>query len=141
MKLFVKDITTGRIHQVGTDRHDSLMIVDGGLYYYNLQNGEGTYGGGYQFCNETGNTDFYNEEYDYYYNIGISEEKKQYKQDIKNLISEIEKLKIDKYPDLIKNQDYHIGYRDGVNCNIVDVKFILNKYIKEVVYDNNDNTR
>lgn len=87
MKIFVKDTETGKVHQVGTDRHDSLTLIDGGLHYYNLQCGEGTYGGGYQFCTENGNTDFNNEEYDNYYHIGFTEErfKKQYEENMKKL--------------------------------------------------------
>jgi len=87
MKIYVKDTHSGRVHQVGTDRHDSLVIIDGGLHYYNLQCGEGTYGGGYQFCTEDGNTDFNNEEHDNYYHIGFTEErfKKQYEEDMEKL--------------------------------------------------------
>lgn len=72
MKIFVKDTYTGRVHEVGSDSHDSLILIDGGLHYYNLQNGEGTYGGGYAFCTENGNIDFNNDEYDNYYHIGFS---------------------------------------------------------------------
>ena len=56
MKLFVKDNTTGRVHEVGTNVHDSLWLMDdGSIHYYNLQCGEGTYGGaisGFSFCDE-----------------------------------------------------------------------------------------
>ena len=88
MKIYVKDTLNGSIHQVGTDRHDSLVLIDGGLFYYNLQNGEGTYGGGYLFCTEDGNTDFNNEEYDNYYHIGFTEEKfkKQYEKNMGKLL-------------------------------------------------------
>ena len=44
MKLYVKDMASNVVHEVGSDRHDSLMLIDGGLFYYNLHNGEGTYG-------------------------------------------------------------------------------------------------
>ena len=87
MKIFVKDTHSGRVHQVCTDRHDSLTLFDGGLYYYNLQNGEGTMGGGYQFCTKDGNTNFNNEEHDNYYHIGFTNEKfkEQYEKDMEKL--------------------------------------------------------
>lgn len=50
MNIWVKDKTNGRIHQVGTDVHDSFEFLNGRVEYYNLQNGDGTgEGGGYEF--------------------------------------------------------------------------------------------
>ena len=40
--IFVKDRLTGRVHRVGAERHDALLVVDGQVRYYNLQNGDGT---------------------------------------------------------------------------------------------------
>lgn len=42
MNIWVKDKTNGEIHQVGTNQHDSLMLMDGAIQYYNLQNGSGS---------------------------------------------------------------------------------------------------
>ena len=49
-RLWVKDNEDGSVHEVGTDKHDSLYVgADGIVQYYNLQNGDGTFGGGYSF--------------------------------------------------------------------------------------------
>ena len=40
--LWVKDNCGGRIHQIGTDTHDSLIYINGKVEYRNLQNGDGT---------------------------------------------------------------------------------------------------
>jgi hypothetical protein len=48
----VKDRSDGKVHIVGTDSHDSLEIIDGGIAYCNHQNGCGTGNGkdyGYEF--------------------------------------------------------------------------------------------
>jgi len=42
INIWVKDNDSGVIHQVGTDRHDSLEMINGRVEYYNLQNGCGT---------------------------------------------------------------------------------------------------
>lgn len=52
--LWVRDNFTGDVHQIGTNHHDSLQMFanDHGILsveYVNLQNGEGTFGGGYSF--------------------------------------------------------------------------------------------
>lgn len=40
--FYVKDKSTGQIHKVGTDRHDSIWVdIEGTLHYQNLQNGDG----------------------------------------------------------------------------------------------------
>ncbi|MBR3165059.1 MAG: hypothetical protein IKF16_02660 [Lachnospiraceae bacterium] len=40
--LYVIDKTTNRIHRIGEDTHDSLVVYpDGGVRYYNMQNGDG----------------------------------------------------------------------------------------------------
>ena len=47
----------GYIHIVGTNSHDSLIVMNGQLEYYNLQNGCGTIGDdeyGYEFVAEDG---------------------------------------------------------------------------------------
>lgn len=87
MKIYVKDTHTGSVHEVGSNKHDSLIIENGALYYRNLQNGEGTRCGGYVFCTSDGQSDFNNDEYDNYYHVGFSEKKyqKQYEEDIKKL--------------------------------------------------------
>jgi len=46
----VKDSATNREHIVGTNSHDQLKIDNGQtIYYYNLQNGEGSRFGDYSF--------------------------------------------------------------------------------------------
>ncbi len=42
INLWVKDKSNGIIHQVGTDVHDSIELIDGEVHYHNLQNGCGT---------------------------------------------------------------------------------------------------
>ena len=40
--LYVIDKETNRIHRIGEDTHDSLVVYpDGGVGYYNMQNGDG----------------------------------------------------------------------------------------------------
>ena len=56
LKLFIKDHETGKVHEYGTNPHDSLIVNDNGsIHYYNLQNGEGTMFGAYCFCDNDGN--------------------------------------------------------------------------------------
>lgn len=40
--IYIRDKSTGKIHRVGDDRHDSLDVRDGKVSYYNLQNSCGT---------------------------------------------------------------------------------------------------
>ena len=42
INVWVKDNYSGEIHQLGTNSHDSLEVVDGQVQYYNMQNGDGT---------------------------------------------------------------------------------------------------
>lgn len=42
INIWVRDKSNGDIHQVGTDVHDSLVMMDGAVHYYNLWNGCGT---------------------------------------------------------------------------------------------------
>jgi hypothetical protein len=49
MNIWVRDKESGTIHQVGTDVHDGLELLDGKVEYYNIQNGCGTLGGVYEF--------------------------------------------------------------------------------------------
>ena len=65
VKLFIKDNTSGRVHEYGTDRHDSLVLEGNALHYYNLQTGCGTQypDEGYSFCNEDGSIPKWDLEY------------------------------------------------------------------------------
>lgn len=57
VRLFVKDNTDGKVHEYGTDPHDSLVLQeDGSLHYENLQNCTGTKypEEGYSFCTISG---------------------------------------------------------------------------------------
>lgn len=57
LRLFVKDNTSGIVHEYGTSPHDSIVLQDdGSLHYENLQNCAGTkyLDEGYSFCLEDG---------------------------------------------------------------------------------------
>lgn len=49
INLWVRDNFTGEVHQVGTNHHDSIVFLDGEVVYENIQNGVGTFCGGYSF--------------------------------------------------------------------------------------------
>jgi len=55
VRLWIKDTALGGFHEYGTNPHDSLVVKDGALYYYNLQCGEGSMYGGFQWCDSEGN--------------------------------------------------------------------------------------
>lgn len=38
VRLFIKDKSSGKVHEYGTDKHDSLYIVKGTIKYSNMQN-------------------------------------------------------------------------------------------------------
>ena len=42
INLWVKDKRSGRIHQVGTETHDSVLFLDGEVIYENLQSSAST---------------------------------------------------------------------------------------------------
>jgi len=56
VKLFIKDLQGGNVHEYGTNQHDSLILQpDGTLAYFNLQTGDGSgEHGSYRFCKEDG---------------------------------------------------------------------------------------
>lgn len=49
VNIWVKDNSTGYVHQVGTDPHDRLECWNGVVEYVNMQCMEGTMGGAYSF--------------------------------------------------------------------------------------------
>lgn len=49
MNIWVKDNRSGNVRQVGTDKHDSLELLDGKVEYVNMQSMSGTLGGDYSF--------------------------------------------------------------------------------------------
>jgi hypothetical protein len=49
INLWVRNKINGNIHQVGTDQHDSLELIDGKVEFINLQCMCGTLGGDYEF--------------------------------------------------------------------------------------------
>ena len=66
LRLYVKDNTSGRVHEYGTNQHDSLILQDdGSLHYENLQCCAGTMfpEEGYSFCNEDGTIPKWDKEY------------------------------------------------------------------------------
>ena len=42
INLWVRDKTDGRVHQVGTEVHDSVEYLDGEVVYVNMQNSAST---------------------------------------------------------------------------------------------------
>lgn len=54
--MWIKDTRSGKVRPYGIDSHDALRISENGrhLSYENLQNGDGSEGGGYLFCGENG---------------------------------------------------------------------------------------
>ena len=68
--MYIKDMTTGKVHKYGDDQHDSLIISNDGrtLSYYNLHNGDGSRHGEYRFCDDCGNVPS-EEWHDDYFNI------------------------------------------------------------------------
>lgn len=54
--IYVRDKSTGEIHRIGDNRHDSLDVVNGKVIYYNLQNGCGTPYLEYEFVNSDAGT-------------------------------------------------------------------------------------
>ncbi len=47
--LYVMDKSNGVIHRIGDNQHDSFWVDrEGVLHYYNLQNGDGCSGDGYE---------------------------------------------------------------------------------------------
>ena len=66
LRLYVKDNTSGRVHEYGTNQHDALILQnDGSLHYENLQCCAGTMfpEAGYSFCNEDGTIPKWDEKY------------------------------------------------------------------------------
>lgn len=66
LRLYVKDNASGRVHEYGTNQHDSLVLQDdGSLHYENLQCCSGTMfpEEGYSFCNEDGTIPKWDKEY------------------------------------------------------------------------------
>ena len=66
LRLYVKDNTSGRVHEYGTNQHDALILQnDGSLHYENLQCCAGTMfpEEGYSFCNEDGTIPKWDKEY------------------------------------------------------------------------------
>lgn len=59
MNIWVRDKSDGRVHQVGTEWHDSLELFDGVVHYVNMQSMSGTLGGDYEFLAEPEDPDDY----------------------------------------------------------------------------------
>lgn len=134
LKLYIKDNTSGRVHEYGTDSHDSLVLQnDGSLHYYNLQTGCGSIypDEGYSFCNEDGEIPVWDMEYgvEPYVDIGgvtiatdnnvggkwipVSErlpEEEEYTAKTKDGIEYYARLLLAYKTDIV---GYEIGYYDG----------------------------
>lgn len=89
MRLFVKDVDNGYVHEYGSDPHDSLILDGGALYYYNLQNGEGTKYGGYKWVDENGN-DIEEDDGEKYYHIGFTSD--EFKEEYERKKEEVFKM-------------------------------------------------
>lgn len=66
VKLYLKDNTSGHIHEYGSNQHDSLILQeDGSIHYHNMQNGTGTMfpEEGYTFVLEDGSDPRTREDY------------------------------------------------------------------------------
>ena len=107
----VRDKLTGREHVVGSDTHDTLYVGDdGGIHYYNLQNGEGTgRNGDYEFVGV-----------DDEYALGPEIEFVRVKSDNSGIIAEIKGL--------LENWDFRAiaselesGYDQGVVVELVEL--------------------
>lgn len=75
VRIYIKDNTTGIIHEYGTDPHDALILMeDGSLHYENLHNCAGTEfpEEGFSFCLEDGTIPKFDEDRgcEPYLNIG-----------------------------------------------------------------------
>lgn len=106
--IWVKDKCSGSIHQVGTNVHDSLYSANGEVHYYNMQNGDGTFGGGYEFIDAPNSEDY------------ISVTPKQ--------------LKINRdllYKDLLKSAEKYIDKINDTETAIDLGKYIINKCIND----------
>lgn len=101
--MWIRDNEDGEVRRYGQNHHDSLCISADGryLYYENLQNGDGSRGGGYSFVtDEKGNTPVNDEDLmkygaEAYFDIGgfrhiYHEGYEQAKADILKLIEENE---------------------------------------------------
>ena len=67
LRLYVKDNTSGHVHEYGTNKHDALILQDdGSLHYENLQGCVGTMfpEEGYSFCNKDGLIPKWDEKYE-----------------------------------------------------------------------------
>lgn len=57
VKIYIRDNTSGAVHEYGTNPHDALILQeDGSLHYENLQDCTGTMypEEGYSFCTVSG---------------------------------------------------------------------------------------
>ena len=119
--MWIRDNENGEVRQYGTNHHDALAIAPDGrcLYYENLQNGDGSRGGGYSFVtDEKGNTPINDEELmEYgakaYFDIGgfkhiRHEGYEQAKTDIMEKLEAIEADFTAKHPDFETTDDKYV---------------------------------
>lgn len=127
MNIYVKNNLNGIIYRVGDDRHDSLIIEDGKLSYYNLQCGEGTRFGGYSFCDKNGNTNFENDCYDNYYPINLDSVEKKF-------LNKIEKLENKNLELLVTNNSLNLANilnKENAKKHLKEKLEYMEKYMKE----------
>lgn len=75
LRLFLRDNTSGKVHEYGTDCHDALVLQnDGSIHYEHLQCGAGTMfpEEGFSFCLADGTIPQWDNEHGYepYLDIG-----------------------------------------------------------------------
>lgn len=119
--MWLRDNEDGEVRQYGTNHHDALVISDDGryLYYENLQNGDGSRGGGYSFVtDEKGNTPIADEDLQKYGAEGYADiggfkriRHEGYEQAKADMMAKLEAIEADftaKHPDYETTDDKYV---------------------------------
>ena len=119
--MWIRDNEDGEVRQYGLSYHDALVISDDGryLYYENLQNGDGSRGGGYSFVtDEKGNTPIADEDLQKYGAEGYADiggfkriRHEGYEQAKADMMAKLEAIEADftaKHPDYETTDDKYV---------------------------------
>lgn len=119
--MWLRDNEDGEVRQYGTNHHDALVISADGrcLYYENLQNGDGSRGGGYSFVtDEKGNTPIADEDLQKYGAEGYADiggfnriRHEGYEQAKADMMAKLEAIEADftaKHPDYETTDDKYV---------------------------------
>ena len=119
--MWLRDNEDGKVRQYGLNHHDALVISADGryLYYENLQNGDGSRGGGYSFVtDEKGNTPIDDEDLQKYGAEGYADiggfkhiRHEGYKQAKADIMEKLEAIEADftaKHPDFETTDDKYV---------------------------------